>query len=108
MKAPEHLPPEKLPDPWLYDTKILLKDLDYIQELILRIPPTFNEQHGPINTAADAVYHLKQNLLYLVGLHEQRQAAWRAAPNAQTNKPRQTQRPARQVGARTSYARRSA
>jgi hypothetical protein len=54
----------------------------------LRIPLSFNEQHGPINTAVDAIWHLEENIHYLVGLHEQRQAAFRAGAAVQTGKPR--------------------
>src|SRR5262245_30007023 len=46
---PMHVhPPEKLPDPWLFDSAALLKELDRVRELILAIPLR-NDTFGPTN-----------------------------------------------------------
>ena len=36
--------PNKLPDPWHYDSQCLLRDVDRIRELALRIPPIRNDK----------------------------------------------------------------
>jgi len=101
---PAHLRPIQLPDPWQLDSEALLAELARIRELALRIPPTRNEQHGPINTAIDAILDLEQRLRYCLHLHceAQRQFYTRAAAplsNRQT-KPLDRQPAARPTNAR--------
>ena len=46
--------PQELPDPWLFDSEALLRELDRIRELILQIPITNpNATHFGINIAVD-------------------------------------------------------
>ena len=62
---PTHLRPDLgLPDPWQLDSEALLAELARIRELALRIPPTRNEQHGPINTVIDAIWYLEEQLRF--------------------------------------------
>ncbi len=71
------IPPDKFPDPWLYDTTALLKDLDSIRELILRIPLT-QESFAPVNVAVGAVWELRDRLRYLIALQVAGQREWTA------------------------------
>jgi hypothetical protein len=76
-------PPEKLPDPWLFDSESLLRELDRCRELVLEIPITNpNATHFGINVAVTAIWNLSQNLRYLLHLHRegQRSFAKRAQP----------------------------
>jgi hypothetical protein len=52
-------PPEKLPDPWLFDSESLLRELDRCRELVLEIPITNpNATHFGINVAVTAIWNL--------------------------------------------------
>ena len=42
-------PPEKLPDPWLFDSETLLRELDKCRELVLQIPVHNSETHFAAN-----------------------------------------------------------
>jgi hypothetical protein len=71
-------PPEKLPDPWLFDSESLLRELDRCRELVLDIPATTHAVHFASNIAVDALW----NLRYLLALHRegQRSFAKKAQP----------------------------
>jgi hypothetical protein len=70
--------PEQLPDPWLFDTETLLRELDRCRELVLQIPfSTPNATHFGINIAVDAIWNLTQHLRYLLHLHRDGQRAFR-------------------------------
>jgi hypothetical protein len=105
---PTHLRPDQLPDPWLLDSEALLIELARIRELALRIPPIRNEQHGPINSVIDAIWHLEENLRFLLQLHSSahtaKQQAFRTA--AEPTSQRQTKPLDRQAEARPANARR--
>ncbi len=93
--------PEKLPDPWLYDSACLLLDLDRVRELILQIPLTA-ASYSPANVAIAAVWDLREKVRYLLGLHAEMQRSWQkkhgkavkheSAPRGQ---PQRRPRPAR-------------
>jgi hypothetical protein len=71
-------PPQHLPDPWLFDSEALLRELDRCRELILQIPITNpNATHFGIQLAVDAIWNLSQNLRYLLHLHREGQRAFR-------------------------------
>jgi hypothetical protein len=62
--------PEKLPDPWLFDSESLLRELDRCRELVLEIPiSNSNATHFGINIAVHALWNLRENLRYLLALH---------------------------------------
>ncbi len=64
-------PPYKLPDPWLFDTESLLR------ELVLEIPVSNpNATHFGINVAVTALWNLRDNLRHLLQLHRQGQTSW--------------------------------
>jgi len=72
--------PEKLPDPWLFDSEALLRELDRCRELVLLIPATTHAVHFASNIAIDAIWNLSENLRYILHLHRegQRQFAKKA------------------------------
>src|SRR5438874_8747 len=60
-------PTEKLPNPWLYDSECLLRDLDRLRELILLIP-LHQDTFSPTNVAIAAIWDLRQKLQFLIAL----------------------------------------
>jgi hypothetical protein len=79
-------PPEKLPDPWLFDSQSLLRELDRCRELVLQIPITdHHATHFGINVAIDALWNLRETLRHLLRLHRegQRSFAKKADPATQ-------------------------
>ena len=70
--------PEQLPDPWLFDSEALLRELDRCKELVLQIPITNpNATHFGIQLAVNAIYNLTETLRYLLHLHRQQQLSIR-------------------------------
>jgi hypothetical protein len=66
-------PPEKLPDPWLFDSEALLREFDRCRELVMKIPVSdLNATHFGINIPIDAIWNLQQNLRYLLLSHFRR------------------------------------
>jgi hypothetical protein len=77
MSVPDP-PPENLPDPWLFDTEVLLSELDRCRETVLQIPITNpNATHFGIQLAVSAIWNLTENLRYLLHLHREQQRAIR-------------------------------
>jgi hypothetical protein len=73
----EKRPPEKLPDPWLFNSESLLRELDRCRELVLQISiRNPQETHFCINIAVDALWNLRENLRYLLALHRDGQRAF--------------------------------
>jgi len=105
---PQHVP-EKMPDPWLLDTELLLRELDRCHELTIQIPiSTVNTTHLGIQTAANAIWDLKQRLRFCLQnrseanrdtQHAFREAAVNHSPKRQT-KPIDRQAEARPANAR--------
>src|SRR5437764_3685514 len=55
--APDQRPPEKMPDPFLFDSEALLRELDRCRETVLQIPITNpNATHFGIQLAVNAIY----------------------------------------------------
>ena len=70
--------PEHLPDPWLFDSEALLRELDRCRETVLQIPITNpNTTHFGIQLAVNSIYNLSENLRYLLHLHRDAQRAIR-------------------------------
>ena|SRR5436189_3746656 len=77
MNKLDKRPPEKLPDPWLFDSESLLRELDRCRELVLDISIAHPHQtHFDINIAVDALWNLRENLRYLLALHREGQRAF--------------------------------
>src|SRR5262249_15206761 len=82
-------PPEKLPDPWLFDSESLLRELDRCRELVLEISIAHPHQtHFDINIAVNALWNLRENLRYLLALHREGQRAF-AKQTAETKQNHQ-------------------
>lgn len=70
--------PAKLPDPWLFDSEALLRELDRCREIVLQIPISNpNATHFGIQLAVNAIYNLTENLRYLLHLHREQQRSIR-------------------------------
>ena len=75
---------EHLPDPWLFDSEALLRELDRCRETVLQIPITNpNATHFGIELAASAIWNFSQNLRYLLHLHRDGQRAFRKQHDAE-------------------------
>ena len=61
----ERRTPDKLPDPWLFNSEKLLQELDNCRELILKIPVRDSEVHFATNRAIDALWDLRSTLEFL-------------------------------------------
>ena len=77
--------PDQLPDPWLFDSEALLRELDRCRELVLQIPID-NPQatHFGINNAIAAIWNLTQQVRYLLHLHREGQRAFGAKADRET------------------------
>ena len=77
MNTPPTRPPEKLPDPWLFDSESLLRELDRCRELVLQISIAHPHQtHFDINIAVNALWNLRENLRFLLALHREGQRSF--------------------------------
>jgi hypothetical protein len=73
-----HPNPEHLPNPWLFDSEALLRELDRCRETVLQIPITNpNATHFGIQLAVNAIYNLSENVRYLLHLHREQQRSIR-------------------------------
>src|ERR1017187_2755615 len=57
-------PVDKLPDPWLFDSEKLLRELDRIREMVLLIPAPTHETHFACNRSEEHTSEL-QSPMYL-------------------------------------------
>src|SRR3979411_182585 len=80
------LRPEKLPDPWLFDSEKLLRELDRCREMVLLIPATTHETHFACNIAINSIWNLREQLRYLLSLHREGQRSF-AQRSVNTTKP---------------------
>src|SRR6516165_9490749 len=78
MQTNQNRPPHKLPDPWLFDSEALLRELDRCRETVLQIPVTnANATHFGIQIAVNAIWNLTENLRYMLHLHREQQRSIR-------------------------------
>jgi hypothetical protein len=64
----------QLPDPWLFDSEALLRELERCKEIVMQIPITNpNATHFGIQLAVNAIYNLTETLRYLLLLHREQQ-----------------------------------
>lgn len=68
----------KLPDPWLFDSEALLRELDRIRETALQVPTNgdANATHFGLQLVVNAAWNLRENIRYILGLHLERQRAF--------------------------------
>src|SRR5437868_10889922 len=83
--APTIRDPERLPDPWLFDSEKLLRELDRCREIVLLIPAPTHETHFAINIAVNAIWNLRENLRYLLSLHRDMQQSFAEKGEALTS-----------------------
>src|SRR5258705_33292 len=68
--------PDQLPDPWLFDSEKLLRELDRCREMVLLIPATTHETHFACNIAVNSIWNLREQLRYLLSLHREGQRSF--------------------------------
>jgi hypothetical protein len=71
-----HRTPEQFPDPWLFDSEALLRELAKCREAILLIPAMTQEAHFAAQAAIDRNWNLERTLRYLLHLHREGQRAF--------------------------------
>ena len=80
-----HRHPTQLPNPWLFDSEKLLRELDRCREQVLQIPCNgdLHATHFGINLAVDGIWNLTEQLRFLLHLHRegQREFAKKASSN---------------------------
>jgi hypothetical protein len=98
---------EDLPDPWLFDSEALLRELDRCREAVLQIPiNTPNDTHLGIQIAVNRLWNVQQTLRYLLNLHREGQRAFRRKHDAELSNAfsqhpnHDTRTPARRANAR--------
>ena len=74
--APDQRPPETLPDPWLFDTEALIRELDRCRELVLQTPARTQDVHFASNNAIGALWNLREQIRCLLALHCEGQRQW--------------------------------
>jgi hypothetical protein len=72
-------PTDKLPDPWLFESEALIRELDRCRELTNQIPTNgdSNATYFGIRIAVNAQWNLRENLRHLLHLHREEQRATR-------------------------------
>src|SRR6516225_11917420 len=74
MQTNQNRPNEKFPDPWLFDSEALIRELDRCRETVLQIPITnANATHFGIQLAVNAIWNLRETLRELLHLHHEAQ-----------------------------------
>lgn len=70
--------PDQLPDPWLFDSEKLLRELDRCRELMLLVPANGDRHatHFAVNLAIDAIWNLRDTLSFLLRLKGEGQRAF--------------------------------
>ena len=69
--------PDKLPDPWLLDSELLLRKLEQCCELVRQIPISNPAAtHHGITTALTTISNLQGDLRYLLHLHREGQRSF--------------------------------
>jgi hypothetical protein len=74
---------QHLPDPWLFDSEALLRELARCRETALQIPITNpNATHFGVQLTVNAIFNLEENLRYLLHLHRDGQRSFRKKHDA--------------------------
>jgi len=69
--------PDKLPNPWLLDTELLLRKLEQCRELVTQIPISNPAAtHQGIKIALTTISNLQNDLRFLLHLHREGQRAF--------------------------------
>ena len=105
--APDQRSPETLPDPWLFDSEALIRELDRCRELALQIPARTQEVHFASNIVIDALWNLREQIRFLLALHCEGQRQWQRRAAKALSK-RQTKRNDMRTEVRPVHAHRNA
>jgi hypothetical protein len=106
--APDQRRPETLPDPWLFDSEALLRELARCRELVFNVPISdLQATHFGLNRAVNALWDLEQTLRHLLHLHREGQRQWERRANEALSK-HQTKRNDKRTEVRPVHAHRSA
>jgi len=69
--------PDKLPDPWLFDSELLLRKLEQCRELVMQIPISNPAAtHDAIKMAVTTISNLQNDLRFVLHLHREGQRAF--------------------------------
>jgi len=90
------------PDPWLFESEKLIRELDRCREMVLLIPTNgdLHATHFGINNAISAIWNLREQIRYLLHLHRegQREFAKKAHPEqTQFKTPAPVVKPTKQI-----------
>jgi hypothetical protein len=66
---------QSFPDPWLFDSEKLLRELDRCREIMLNVPNNGDRHatHFALNIAINAIWSLREQLRHLLHLHREGQ-----------------------------------
>jgi|GEM_PF-2385302 hypothetical protein len=67
---------DQLPNPWLFDSEALLRELDRCREMVLLISAPTQATHFGVNNAISAIWNLREQLRYLLSIHREGQRAF--------------------------------
>ena len=67
-----------LPNPWLFDSAALLRELDRIRETALDVPINgdMNATHFGLQIVVNTIWTLRENIRYMLAIHRDRQVAF--------------------------------
>ena len=69
--------PDKLPDPWLFDSELLLRKLEQCRDLVMQIPISNPAAtHQGVKIAVTTISNLPNDLRFLLHLHREGQRAF--------------------------------
>jgi hypothetical protein len=74
-----------LPNPWLFDSESLIREIDRIRETALQVPCNgdSNATHFGLQQVINTAWTLRENLRFMLGLHRQRQDSFRREESTQ-------------------------
>jgi hypothetical protein len=79
--------PDKLPDPWLLDSELLLRKLEQCRELVMQIPISNPAStHEAIKMAVTTISNLQNDLRFVLHLHREGQLAFAKQSNEAQHK----------------------
>jgi hypothetical protein len=108
--TPNNKPRTPLPNPWLFNSEQLLRELDRVREMMLLVPASTHETYISLCNAIDAVWNLRDHLRELLKIHSELQTDFRrkgqSRPEARKVTPEATasqNAPARMVNSRVLF-----
>jgi hypothetical protein len=96
--------PDKLPDPWLFNSESLLRELDRCREMVLLVPAPTHATHFALQIAINALWNLRENLQYLLLLHGEGQRSFAAKAKEHMDSQPKAERPQKANSAHVKIA----